>query len=758
MLGKRIINTATGAACTTDTVQVLGDTSCIAYYKMSDATDETGSYDGTPTNVNFNVAGKFGNAGEFNGSSSYVLAPSFMPTGSNPRSASAWVKTTVSNANMTILFYGSESSNNAFIFRVINGQLGVAFWANDHDFTATGLTDGNWHHVVATYDGSLAKLYLDGNLIGTGSAGAVSTSSANLAIGAYNNGVDALFNGSIDQVRIFNRAITATEVETLYNEVQCIPTIVPTDNFNPVLYTGNGSTQSITSLDFQPDLVWIKERTSTSSHALFDSVRGVNKVLASDTTAAEDGSNPNLLTSFNSDGFSLGNNNRTNQSGVDMVAWNFKAGGADVLNQEGTIDSQVSANVDAGFSIVKYTGTGSNVSVGHGLSSAPEFVIVKSRGSSSNWWVYTTIIDGSLDYLSLNNTSAAGNASQNLPTSQVIYQNNTDSSIAYCFHSVDGYSKIGSYTGGTANQVITTGFRPRFILIKGVDSATADHWVIYDTVRSPINPMDELLLPNLSDAENVNNTNHQINSLSNGFQLITTSTQTNASGGDYIFMAIAEEVFNPNGVTRNDTDPFGDASELALYKFEDNANDAEGSYNGTASNVTYATGYIDKAAVFNGSSSYIQATTGNNDIITSSSYTVSVWITQNTNDTQYRTFFGQQASNGKGIYIGKENTGTTFRCVGNTTNKITLSTNYSHLVVVADSLTNTVKWYLNGALVDSTSGLVFNPSTAAINGTGVRIGQQIGTTFAEFWNGNLDQVRIFDRALDSGEVTQLYNE
>ena len=110
--------------------------------------------------------------------------------------------------------------------------------------------------------------------------------------------------------------------------------------------------------------------------------------------------------------------------------------------------------------------------------------------------------------------------------------------IAYCFTSITGYQKIGSYTGGTANQVITTGFKPRWILIKGVDSATADHWVIYDTVRSPINPMDELLLPNLSDAENVNNTNHQISSEDNGFKLITTSTQTNASGGDYIYLAI----------------------------------------------------------------------------------------------------------------------------------------------------------------------------------------------------------------------------
>ena len=209
--------------CTTNTLNFPSGAGCIASYNLNNNVNDIGNtYNGVNSNVTFNASGKFGAAAVFNGSSSYVLASSFMPTGSNPRSASAWVKTTISNANMTILFSGSGSNNNAFIFRVINGKLGVAFYANDHDFTATGLTDGNWHHVVATYDGSVAKVYLDGNLIGTGSAGAVSTNSGNFAIGAYNNGVDALFNGSIDQVRIFNDSLTSDEVTQLYNnEIAC---------------------------------------------------------------------------------------------------------------------------------------------------------------------------------------------------------------------------------------------------------------------------------------------------------------------------------------------------------------------------------------------------------------------------------------------------------------------------------------------------------------------------------------------------------
>ena len=785
MLGKRIINTATAAACTTDTVQILGDTSCIAYYKMSDATDETGSYDGTPTNVNFNVAGKFGNAGSFNGSSSRISLPTSTFNTLTSYTISTWIYLTstldaqtiftnydiVSGSTRGVGFRYRQAASNIEVFNLLSSSVTGVFSTNS-------IPQNTWTNLTVTNTQSEIKIYINGSLDSSHSTGGFNSySDSSTDIGALTSRVpeqEQYFNGSIDQVRIFNRAITATEVETLYNEVQCIPTIVPTDYFEPVIYTGNGSAQSITSLDFQPDLVWWKNRDITAWHQLHDSVRGAgNRIFSNDTSGTQ--FDAQSIKSFDTNGFTIGT---SSDFTGDCVAWNFKAGGTAVSNTDGTITSQVSANTDAGFSIVKYTGNGvSNATIGHGLSSAPEFVIIKSTSDAYNWFSYHkgsrigqsgNPEDG---YMILNTTGNDNPANSPLmfnsvaPSSTVLnlasyteVNGPSKQFISYCFHSVDGYSKIGSYTGtGADGNSIVTGFRPAFVMIKKT-SGTGD-WFMHDNKRlSPSGFSDLYLSANLSAAEINSGDDDLLKFNSNGFTLNTIFGDYNASGASYIFMAFAEEAYNPNGVTRNDTDPFGDASELALYKFEDNANDAEGSYNGTASNVTYATGYIDKAAVFNGSSSYIQATTGNNDIITSSSYTVSVWITQNTNDTQYRTFFGQQASNGKGIYIGKENTGTTFRCVGNTTNKITLSTNYSHLVVVADSLTNTVKWYLNGALVDSTSGLVFNPSTAAINGTGVRIGQQIGTTFAEFWNGNLDQVRIFDRALDAGEVTQLYNE
>ena len=488
--------------------------SCIAYYEMSDATDQTGSYDGTPTNVNFNVAGKFGNAGEFNGSSSYVLASSFMPTGSNPRSASAWVKTTISNANMTILFSGSSGSNNAFIFRILNGQLGIAFWGNDHDFTATGLTDGNWHHVVATYDGSAAKVYLDGDLIGTGSAGAVSTNSGNFAIGAYNNGVDALFNGKIDQVRIFNRAITANEVTTLYNEVECIPTIVPSEHFNTVLYTGNGGTQSISSLDFQPDFVWIKSRGSVRNHMLATSVQQQYNYISTNLTNAEATSSARI-TSLDSNGFTVGSSANVNSNNVDYVAWNWKAGGAAVAAASiAATNATRSANVDAGFSIMKFHTSASTASpppmnyIEHGLDATPEMVIYKSTSNTGDWRVMH--VDNGQKWIELNTTDATAgpfpetiwdNTSTNIGVRSNYAISRDADYIAYAFHSVDGFSKIGSYVGtGASGNSIVTGFEPAFVMMK--KSSGLSNWYIHDNRRNgAAGANDGILFPNLSDQE-----------------------------------------------------------------------------------------------------------------------------------------------------------------------------------------------------------------------------------------------------------------
>jgi hypothetical protein len=248
----------------------------------------------------------------------------------------------------------------------------------------------------------------------------------------------------------------------------------PSDYFNTVLYTGNGGTQSITGLDFAPNWVWIKDRGDTGYHQLVDTVRGATKYLSSNATNAE-GTEAAGLTSFNSDGFSLGNN--TNYNSGDprtYVSWNWKAGGTASSNTDGSITSSVSANTTSGFSIVSYTGTGANATVGHGLGSVPAMILFKNLDRVGEWIVYNKNL-GATKFLYLNVTDAEGTDSGHFndtePTSTVFSvgtANNTNFSgenlIAYCFAEKQGYSKFGSYTGnGNADGTfVYLGFKPAF--------------------------------------------------------------------------------------------------------------------------------------------------------------------------------------------------------------------------------------------------------------------------------------------------------
>lgn len=333
--------------------------------------------------------------------------------------------------------------------------------------------------------------------------------------------------------------------------------VTGTDNFEPVLYTGTGSTQSITSLDFQPDLVWFKNRTGTNSHALVDSVRGRDKYIFSDLTNAEPASSAagQDLVSFDSNGFTLGTPNNagsTNTNGGSIVAWAWKAGGAAVSNTDGTITSTVSANQDAGFSIVKWTGDGnSSATVGHGLSSTPELLIAKSTSEANNWWTGVKDVNGVLQLDSTSSIISSGGTNgaigiQSTYTSNVFgflagtssvdnANKNGQNYIAYCFHSVDGYQKVGSYTGTGAPLTVTTGFEPRFVMYKSTTGATA--WVIVDSARATTNPRNKYIFANSSDAEPA--TYSIMNFLSDGFELLDTGSTTNSVGNTYIYLAIA---------------------------------------------------------------------------------------------------------------------------------------------------------------------------------------------------------------------------
>ena len=318
-------------------------------------------------------------------------------------------------------------------------------------------------------------------------------------------------------------------------------------------YTGTGASLSVVNAGgFQPDFVWTKPRSTAVGHTLFDSIRGVTNYLQSNTTGAE-GTAATSLTAFNTNGFTVNSDTSTGANGVTYVGWQWKAGGTAVTNTAGTISSQVSANTTSGFSIVTYTGNGtSGATVGHGLGVAPSVIFAKVRSrSGDSWHSYHSALGGTQGIL-LNATNAASTDSgfwnNTNPSSTVITLGtyNTFSSqtyVAYCFAQVAGYSAFGSYTGNgsTDGTFVFTGFRPRWILIK-VSSGGTGSWILYDTARNTYNVSQNILYPNLSDAE-ATTSSANLDILSNGFKLRTSNADFNGSTFTYIYACFAENPF-----------------------------------------------------------------------------------------------------------------------------------------------------------------------------------------------------------------------
>ena len=322
----------------------------------------------------------------------------------------------------------------------------------------------------------------------------------------------------------------------------------PSLYFNTKLYTGNGSTNAITGVGFQPDWVWTKKRNSTANHHTFDAVRGVTKVLKTNETEAET-TVATTLTAFDSDGFTVGSDGSVNGNTDTIASWNWKANGTGSANTDGTINSTVSVNTTAGFSIVSWTGNATaGATVGHGLGVAPDMFIVKVRSTSNNWAVYHKKI-GETKALYLDGTTEEttdGWLNNTAPTSSVFtlsggnYGNTSGNThIAYCFAEKKGYSKFGSYTGnGNADGTfIYTGFKPAFILIKNATSGSTN-WQIYDNKRDGFNPQNDLFRANLNSAEAAVD---PIDILSNGFKIRHTAASLNTSGNTLIYMAFAAE-------------------------------------------------------------------------------------------------------------------------------------------------------------------------------------------------------------------------
>ena len=325
-----------------------------------------------------------------------------------------------------------------------------------------------------------------------------------------------------------------------------------------MLRDGTGSGGSITGVGFQPDWYWEKKRNASSNHYMVDSVRGVTKSIFPNLTNAE-GTDTNSIQSFDTDGFTWGSDDRA--ADENLVVWLWKAGTAFSNDASatgvGSIDSAGSVSVDTGFSIISWTGTGSNGTIAHGLGVAPEMYIVKRRDAGGHSWAVYTATLGATKQLRLSGTNdeiTTANIWNNTePTSSVFsVGTNTDSNassgthIAYCFASVDGFSKIGSYTGNdnADGPFVYTGFRPAFVMIK--DTTVAGSWIMYDSARDAINPAYKKLAANDTGAESTDSSIGHIDFLSNGFKLRDNSNDSHAgqaSGATPIYMAFAEQPF-----------------------------------------------------------------------------------------------------------------------------------------------------------------------------------------------------------------------
>ena len=323
----------------------------------------------------------------------------------------------------------------------------------------------------------------------------------------------------------------------------------PSDYFNTKLYTGNGSTNNITGVGFQPDWVWLKDRDSTEWHNLFDVVRGItaNRLYTNSTTVT-DGYDSNALQSFDSDGFTLGSGGAYNNSGNNFVSWNWLAGTTSGLSGGTITPSSYSINATSGFGIYKYTGNStSGATIAHGLGKVPTMIMVKRLDSPKEWQIYHTAM-GNGKWIELTTgTPQTGISRWNntSPTNTLFYlgndsdvNNSAGTYLAYVFCDVTGYSKFGSYTGNgnTDGTFVYTGFKPAFVMTK--ETSDTSSWGMWDNKRLGYNPDQKRIQAEDSAAES---STGSLDLLSNGFKLTSASGSLNTSGNTFIYMAFAEE-------------------------------------------------------------------------------------------------------------------------------------------------------------------------------------------------------------------------
>ena len=847
---------------TTDTLQVLGDTSCLALYKFeNNEDDKSGNYDLTGNEIQY-AAGRYGQAASFNGSSSYAEITSSPPQDSSGvMSVSFWAKTT--NTSRAAFFIVEGPSTAREFLKLENyGYQGTNSFRVSYknnllsNIDNEAISDGAWHHIVITAGNGNVKTYKDNSLLATQSVTIADETIDNFVIGyrKYNN--DLYFTGEIDQFRIFNKELSASEVTTLYQENSLVASYRFEGNSSDDRRTYDGSDSNMSyefGLNFKPDWIWLKPRNQTENHNLFDSTRGVTKQMLPNTSAAES-TQGNTVTSFDVGGFTTGSDNNTNKSGINYVAWCLKAnGGTTVSNTDGDLTSQVQANTTAGFSIVTWTSSSTiSDTIGHGLDKKPDAVLYKKFSSTGSWFVYTDVIDGSWDEIVLNDSTAASDYSGTYATSTT-FKSVTSSSganwVTYCFHSVEGFSHIGTYegNGSTDGPFVETGFEPAFLMVKDAGTGSTN-WRIIDNKRSTVNPRRKAVFPNLTNAEQ-DGSQHDVDFLSNGFQIKNSTSGWNNNNSTHFYMAFAADPdtetptlarsfstvtytgtgndplvidglnlkpglvwiksrdqarehilsdivrgpdkelssndnsaeesrgvksfdndgftldnathnYNNNGEdyiswawAADDNEPtiFGGAAK-AVYKFEDNVNDVTGNYNGTATSITYnSSGKFNKSADFSSSNSQITTNLAQSD---TAAFTWSAWIKVHdfqgiSNVNVLGTMNSSSPYNGVAIFLDVTaiSLGEGGSNIGNILSSPSINTWY-HIVVAYDG--SKFKCYADGSLVLT----VTNSNT---DGGNFWMGKGGPTTWTTF-DGELDQVRIYNGAVSDIGVAALYAE
>jgi hypothetical protein len=454
----------------------------------------------------------------------------------------------------------------ATIFASTAGGTTSTHWVNlkDNGFyknfsgtntdSGSAISSGDVLAIAVDLDANTFAFYKNNTSIVTGTIGTTAGTSLVPAMYSYNGDFGAMACNFGQRPFSYT---PPTGFKALHTGNLGAPVIaLPAQYMAATTYTGTNAIRSISNavngVSFQPDFVWIKDRSRAGSNDLVDSVRGVNKALISDGNYAE--YTGSFVSSFNSDGFGLPANTTsdsfyTNISGDGFVGWQWKGGGTAVSNTSGSITSSVSANVSAGFSVVTYTLNNSTFTVGHGLGVAPRMIIVKNRDTTNNWDIYHSSV-GAGSRLTF--TTSAPDASTQVwnntaPTSTVFSGDSawwsspsTSKMVAYCFAPVAGYSAFGSYTGNfnADGPFVYLGFRPRYIMIKRTDAAAT--WFLFDTARNPTNNSANYLQAELSNSEGAD---ALFDMLSNGFKLRVAANSYNANGGTYLYMAFAESPF-----------------------------------------------------------------------------------------------------------------------------------------------------------------------------------------------------------------------